>query len=422
MGGKAILVHIIGFGIILSYIAANLAEVATRAQGNMSQYAAATESHNLAVAGANVGLARLYQDTSWRGTVTQTINGPFRGKFTYSVATMANGRPFLRSVSTCPTAEGTLTDTVEVRFGPGSMQSFTLFAWMTDFEGNVFWFTGDTVWGRVHTNGNIHMTGYPVFMEKLTTAKKMDPKWGVGGNKAVFKQGYETGVAEVEFPTDLSVLFGAATSGGRSYTGNIDIDLRGGTAADNDGYALVYAGGTLIDSVSLADAGFNGAITSTGQVNVSGVLDGKLSIGSNTNIYVTDNIFYENRDLTTSNDLLGLVSEQNVIVANNLPNQSDCEIDASVFARSGSFTVEDYNSGSPRGRLYVNGSVVQDSRGEVGTFQNGQNTIKTGFNKSYRYDERLNDPNFRPPFYPGFYKQTFAIGSWWESVHVPTFN
>jgi hypothetical protein len=172
----------------------------------------------------------------------------------------------------------------------------------------------------------------------------------------------------------------------------------------------------------LSGGSFNGAITSTGRVSVHGVLDGKLSIGSNTDIYIPDNIFYENRDLTTSNDLLGLVSNQNVIVGNTLANQSDCEIDASVFARSGSFTAENYNSGSPRGRLYVNGSIVQDSRGAVGTFQNGSNTLKTGYNKSYRYDVRLNDPNFRPPFYPGFYKQTFAVGSWWESVHVPQFN
>ena len=422
MGGKAILIHIIGFGIILGYIAANLSEVASRAQGNMSQYAAATESHNLAVAGANVGLARLYQDTSWRGSVTQNITGPFSGKFTYTVSTLGTGRPLLQSVSACPTAEGVLTDTVEIRFGPGSIQSFTLFAWMTDFEGNVFWFTGDTVWGRVHTNGNIHMTGYPVFMEKLTTAKKIDPKWGVGGNKAVFKQGYETGVAEIEFPTDLSMLFNAATSGGRSYTGDIDVELFGGTVVDDDGFAVISVSGTPIDTVFLSGGTFNGAITSTGKVNVHGVLDGKLSIGSNTDIYITDNIHYENRDLTTSNDLLGLVSDQNVIVGITLPNQADCEIDASIFAREGSFTVEDYNTGSPRGRLYVNGSVVQKSRGAVGTFQNGTNTLKTGYSKSYRYDERLNDPNFRPPFYPGFYKQTFSVASWWESVHVPKFN
>ena len=103
MGGKAILIHIIGFGIILSYIATNLAEVATRAQGNMSEYAAATESHNLAVAGANVGIAQLYQDTSWRGSVTQAVTGPFHGKFTYTITTLGSGRPFLRR---CPPSEG----------------------------------------------------------------------------------------------------------------------------------------------------------------------------------------------------------------------------------------------------------------------------------------------------------------------------
>jgi len=422
MGGKAALIQVLGFGFIISMISSNLNTIATHAQGNMSQYAAATESHNLAVSGANIGLARFYQDTSWRGTVTQNLTGVLKGTMSYTIANHSSGRPYLRSVSACNHPDGVLRDTVEILFNPGGNNSFTLFAWMTNFEGNVFWYTGDTVWGRVHTNGQLHMTGMPVFMDKATTSKGLNPKWGAGGNQAVFKQGYETGVAEIPFPTDLSPLFTAATSGGRSYAGNIDVTLGGGTAANNDGYAVVRQGGVVIDSVSLSGGGFNGALVATGQVSVKGTVDGRLTIGTGTQIYITDNIQYENRAVATSDDVLGLVSNASVIVADNAVNSSNCEIDASIFARAGSFAAENYGSGSPRGQLKVLGSIVQESRGTVGTYQNGQNTLKTGYNKYYKYDERLANSAFRPPYYPGFYTKSYTIASWWESVQMPKFN
>jgi hypothetical protein len=418
MGGKAALIVVVGFGILLGYVANNLSVIATRAQGNMSVYAGATESHNLAITGANVGLSRLYQDTTWRGTQTQTLTSSLNGSYTYTVTTGANGRPFLRSISTYRGASEILHDTVEVVFGANSYQSFSLFAWMTNFEGNVFWITGDTVWGRVHSNGQMHMDGTPTFMEKLTTSKGIDPKPGTGTNKAVFKKGFETGVATIQFPTDLSLIANASKVGGRSYAGDIEVRLSAGTASDDDGYALVYSGGVLKDTVRLNDGTFNGVLGATGKVSVSGTVDGKLSIYSPKEIYITDNITYANRT-TASNDLLGLVCDKDIVVADNTANSGDCSIDGCVFSLSGSFTAEDYNSGKPRGRLSVLGSIVQDTRGAVGTFSGS--TLKTGYLKAYRFDPRLADPSVRPPGFPGFYTQTYAIGSWWESVHVPKF-
>ncbi len=95
MGGKAALIQVLGFGFIISMISSNLNTIATHAQGNMSQYAAATESHNLAVSGANIGLARFYQDTSWRGTVTQNLTGALKGTLSYTIANHSSGRPLL---------------------------------------------------------------------------------------------------------------------------------------------------------------------------------------------------------------------------------------------------------------------------------------------------------------------------------------
>jgi len=314
-----------------------------------------------------------------------------------------------------------ISDTVEVFFNTQQENSFTLFAWMTNFEGNVFWITADTVWGRVHSNGNLHMNGKPVFYEKVTTSKGIDPKPGVGTNKAVFKKGYETGVATINFPNDLSQIEWAANNGGRLYNGNIWVILSGVTGANNDGVAYIRQSqnGPNIDTVQLNDPGFNGVILGDSRVDILGILDGELTVSSLQNIWIQDNVVYENRDYPNSDDLLGIVSEDFIYVANNTANQSNCEIDGSIFSRDQSFKAENYNTGSPRGILKINGSIVQDERGAVGTFQG--NTLKTGYSKRYRYDTRLADPNVRPPFYPGFWVSTYAITNWWENVRIPKY-
>jgi cytoskeletal protein CcmA (bactofilin family) len=421
MIGRGSLILVMGFGMILGYIAWNLNEYATRAVGNMSTYHYSTQSHNLAVAGANVGLSKLYQDSSWSGSITQTMTGDQgSGSFTVSRTNVTAERALIRSVSSYNTwGSGVLHDTVEVVFDRTKKQSFSIFAWMTNFEGNVFWITGDTVWGRVHSNGALHVNGRPVFMEKVTVSKSFDPKIGNPINKAVFKQGYETGVAEIQWPNDISELVGASTSGGRSYASEIWVTLNPGTSADGDGkvYIRTSATGVAVDSISLSDASFNGALMGLGRVHISGTLDGRLSIGSMNNVIVEDDVLYEQNPLTSnSNDLLGLVANMNVVIANNTANNNNCIVQACIFARNTSFTAEDWSSRGLAGELHVLGSIVQNQRGAVGTFAGP--TLTSGFSKRYRFDTRLNDPNYRPPFYPGYYTKTLAISDWWESYRI----
>jgi hypothetical protein len=332
---------------------------------------------------------------------------------------LGSNRAMLRSVSTYRTwYSKDLHDTIEVYFNKNRLNSFSMYAWMTDFEGNVAWNTGDTVWGRIHSNGNIHVDGKPVFMEKATTSKQFDPKPGVGTNKGVFKDGYETGVASIDFPNDLNDIIAASTSGGRRYTSTIWVTLDPGTAATGDGKAYIRntALGPVVDSVSLSDPSFNGVILGTGQVNVQGTLDGFLTITALADLYIQNDILYEQNPLTgTSDDLLGLVADKNVVVADNVANNSDCNIQAAIFARDIAFRAENYQSRGFSGNLRVTGSIVQKERGEIGKFTS---SLKSGFYKRYRYDERLEDPNYRPPYFPGYYVKTYSIANWWESYRI----
>ncbi len=116
-----------------------------------------------------------------------------------------------------------------------------------------------------------------------------------------------------------------------------------------------------------------------------------------------------------STDLLGIISEGDVIVDENAHQDSgskDLEINASIMALEESFEVENYNNGSYRGDLKLVGGLQQEKRGAVGTFGgwNGQ----TGFSKDYSYDNRL--LSISPPFYPR--ASTFSQKYWKEKPVV----
>ena len=435
MGGKAIIILVMGVSMILGYIALNISRVVNRSSSNMATYYSMTESHNLATVGANVGLAKAYQNKNWTGTIEQEYDGSTftsGSSFRATLEDIGGNRRRLRSVSTYPVSLfKSLHDTVEVFFDGHSTNSFTMFAWMTDFNGNdTFFNDGDTLWGRMQSNGNIHLDGKPRFWGKVTTSKGINPKPKASDSAAIFRGGYETGVAPIPFPSDLSELISAGNSamGGRTYPGDIWITLSPGTLTDGDGKVYIRStqAGPIIDSIAMSDPAFDGVIVGNGRVNVQGTLDGKLTITASTgSIYVQNDIQYENRNstpgmVTTSNDLLGLVAEVDVVVADNPANNSNCLIDACIFCRTNTFTVENLNSLPMTGTLQTLGSIVQKEKGAVD--KTSGSTVSRGYYKNYHFDDRLTDPNFKPPHFPGYGVVTYSITNWWESFRIMEFD
>jgi hypothetical protein len=110
----------------------------------------------------------------------------------------------------------------------------------------------------------------------------------------------------------------------------------------------------------------------------------------------------------SATDMMGLISKNNIYVADNVANRTNCILNATIMALNQSFAVQNYDQGSPRGTLTIIGGVVQKTRGAVGTSNGG--TIKTGYQKKYVYDERFFTKS--PPNYPVYSRNT--IVSWYE--------
>ncbi len=139
-------------------------------------------------------------------------------------------------------------------------------------------------------------------------------------------------------------------------------------------------------------------IASTRNIYVKGTVNGQVTVYTRRKIYITNDIVYaeDPRENPASDDVLGLLARKNVIVKDNAPNRDDCIIHASIMSVQGSFTVENYDQGSPRGTLHVLGGIIQETRGPVGTFSWWGPA--TGYQKDYQYDSRL--LAMAPPYFP----------------------
>jgi hypothetical protein len=171
--------------------------------------------------------------------------------------------------------------------------------------------------------------------------------------------------------------------------------------------------------------GARGVIHVDGTTGVSGVVVGRVTLRTTGSIIVLDDIKYGTNPTSTGRcvDVLGLLAEKDVVVADNMLNDQtdvdaatgatswrlmddtkDLTLHAVVMALDKSFRVEKYDQGQTtgnpcigtergRGCLYLLGGIIQEARGAVTTFSA---SAGTGFLKQYSYDRCA---NLRPPPY-----------------------
>jgi hypothetical protein len=243
-----------------------------------------------------------------------------------------------------------------------------------------------------------HISGDPKFFDEVSSVASSVDYYNGGPpqDNPEFHKGLTLNASRIDLPNDTGMLLNAANeSGGLKLSGNpVDIEFK--LDASNNPYLRVTIGGTTTSMNYPA----NGVIYVTGRAQVKGTVRGRVTVGCDGDIYVTDNLVYytDPRTDPTSSDLCGLVAEKNVVVADNTANRDSADetIMAAIMALNTSWTVQNYASGSPRGNLVVYGGIIQAQRGPVGTFN--YYGIASGYDKDYHYDDRLMDTP--PPAFP----------------------
>jgi hypothetical protein len=400
--GKVALLMVISFGLVLGIVLPNSYRNANNAYDNYIDYLTTTHAHNIAVSAANMAADTLFWNKTWRTGFTNVNYGG--GKF--SVTVLDTNSTWVKL-----TATGQYQDsiqTVQIILQPGN---FAQFGYYSNVEGSINWITGDTVWGRMHSQSRLNISGTPTFMGKVTTKLGTNPK----KSSARFLGGYQSGV-DIPMPADLSSVTSAASSGGKVYTGDLWITLSG----TNVLWKTSSTG--TVTTTPLSTFAPNGVINiSNGNLYLQGTFSGRATIcatgtSPKGNVYIEDNVLYQNNPMSdpTVTNMLGIVAQNNIIISDNVANGTNCEIDAALFCLNGGMTAQNYDRSTGtnppvlRGKLTLLGGITQYQRGAVGTSSGG--SIQTGYLKNYKYDDRLG-VSF-PPFFPLTGK--YQIISWLE--------
>ncbi len=263
------------------------------------------------------------------------------------------------------------------------------------------WFKGgEKFYGPVHANCLVNFSDDPEFFDALSTSQST---YGGSTSAVTFHQGFELNaaagsMASVNFTTlrsDAALVFTGETSISLSGTNLLVSNSRRGWSnhsIPSPVNSLVY----------VADA--SSGSSAKGTAKVGGTLDGRLTIATDYDILVTNNITYSVNPTNNSDDALGLISGRNVRLETSCPN--DLTIYAHIMATGnktastsdGMFYVYKYDYAPFRGTLTVYGGIVQYTRGPVGTFSTYTGNMSSGFEKDYTFDTRF--ASSPPPNYP----------------------
>jgi hypothetical protein len=436
--GRGILLTLAGFIIVFGIVEGSVHRRQRQAAARTPDYYYAEQSRNIAFSTMEAAISKfnggwsLGKGEKWD---TSVFNGT--GIVTYYKHPIAFGSRLFVEVQGI-----ILHDTTTIR-AVINRPAFSQYAYFTNDEGSVNFASGDTLYGPVHTNGTFNMDGHPVFYGKVSSPHEPNDR----GANPEYNGGTNFDSYNIDLPSDLSNISDDARDGGYHFDDKIKVVFKDDGTADITRYQrdciewwgrrhryCRKRGSTPIDTTNYnlqPSNNFNGIISSSKNIEVKGTLAGgvKITVHSQQDIHIIGDLTYQDFDPTqdysetklSSNNLLGLVSQNNIIVddgAETIQNSvtsgttSDTQglyITASIMASQGSFTVQDYNDRGIgfRGDLFVLGGVIQKDRGPVGLVGN-----TAGYSKYYTYDKRF-QTNQTPDF-PEV--KRFSVDSWRETT------
>jgi hypothetical protein len=331
-------------------------------------------------------------------------------------------------------------------------------------EGEIirFW-SRDTLDGRVHSNGTFAMMDRPVFRGPFSTSMEEFDLQGGADPQFTYEPVFEAPI--VNFPDSAYTIRNAAMANGTFFTNNSGdwqsrITAQAGVFhLEQWGAGSIYTEDAVIFEHSIP-YGQNRVVFVQGKLGIIGDrITGKSTIACEGDMRLLGDVVYDDfnwRELAIdpdSRNILGLVSESNIVVANTVVNGqgngdatggiNDHEnkhiiITAGMVALGVCFEFEHQNDnpadligGDPdgvwwcdpegahpgeqdeRGVIFIRGAIAMRRRGYV----HRSNCSGTGYDKSYHYDFRLQtDP---PPIYlvaeDGNGNTIFDITDSWES-------
>jgi len=407
MSGKATLLVVMGFSLIFLIVGKNLGNISGSAVDNSVEYYNQTIAHELAVSAANIAANKIFFDNNWdKGFSDVDLKG---GKISAKVEIVDAVKNIRRIVATGE--YGKKQHKVEVTLAPSSFSKFAYLS--TNDPSNLYWTKEDTIYGPFHSQGDIKADRHPVFWGKVTTNGKIVYRSSKEKDEPYFYGGFEDGV-DLSLPANgVSNVEAAAKENGVIFNLNSGEEMYLTFKADSITYKIVDKKGKTVDQKTVAANSFtkNGVVfVKGGNIKMEGVVKGQFTVATDQNVYLEDDIVYKNdpRKYPNSTDLLGIVSKNNVLIANNLANSNGIDVHASIYCQEGGFGAGWELFPIFCGKINLLGGIQNKSRVQIGVIGSLGNLL--GFSRAYKYDNRL--ALMSPPSYPG--TGIFEIVSWKE--------
>jgi hypothetical protein len=419
--GKASILMVAGYSLLMLVSGLNLSNVSTQAYDNSLGYYENAMVRNIAIAGANMAANYLFQypplingNAWWPGYANRVkfAGGTFNVVVdsTTSVDPLSGDRR-LTLVSTAQYRDSVYS--VKVIMRPSNFAKFAVYAGPS--AANAYWETGDSVLGPFHTQGTLKVAGRPYFGGKVSTKNGIDSTSYGGSNHPIFNAGLETGVS-IPLNKTYQRLGMAASNNGKHFTtntGDLYLTFRGDSVA-------YHRGATAPDTMKyLPDWAPNGTIVlGRGNVYLKGTVKGRYTIaaldsvgGSSCGrVIITDDVVYQTDPRTnpTSTDMLGIVAYNDVNIAGDV-TKAGFNVQASMFSYKMGVTVQNYNTRTA-GLFYTLGGWVVEN---IYATSNGialGNSGSRGFKCNIRFDERFRTT--APPYFPT--TGSYEILAWYE--------
>jgi hypothetical protein len=298
---------------------------------------------------------------------------------------------------------------------------------------HIFFWTPDTLDGKVHSNDTLFIDGSPRFMKRVSSSAPviMPPN-----NQATFDEGLFLNADSIRFPNQAEEIRNRTF---RRNFGTFDPDSVTELTFDYNKIHVRYCGPWWNgeDTVMRCNVPFiaqpaeiitiqsnEAALFVHGKVfikaNRAGIdrmdnnfqshgFEGRLTVASSDTMVIYDNLVYRNANPDNSvptniRDCLGLISEMAIMMGDSVGDTLYVNAAMAALGDSGTISVRDiYDYGTDtdpnnneKQSLFIYGSLAMKNRGLVHTSYNGWG-FRGFIEKDYHYDTRLQmDP---PPYF-----------------------
>jgi len=398
--GKMIILLVLGSYLIIGSIMRNNNNISNDSVQNVVDYYIKANAKHIASSGANLAVSNVFRNRFWR-TGYNNINfseGLIKVTLTDD-AKLGVGGVRILSVGKYMGYQ----DSVIVDMNLSYYSKYLMFS--NTIPSNGYYVTGDTMDGPFHTNSVLNISGKPVFKGRVTMGKgPMKLSSWYAPPAPEFWGGYEYGV-DIPMQGNLNNLASAALVNGFKVNGKLWLTLNG-----NNTITFKTSATGKDSTIALNLLAPNGVIYATDDVRVKGKISGSLTIASKEKIWIDDDIGVvdDPRINPASKQMLGLCSEEEIMITDNSANNNNVEITAAMYTNS-SLEAEHYSTRPAAGYLKLLGSLTQDTDGFTGAGVT-KGGVKNGFNLNYKFDDRLFLS--APPSFP--LTDRMQLLSWWE--------